>query len=65
MKYSELELATAIRDLIQLALDKDLDSEIEKLSAQHPAIDEIGEFGPTGPVGSGLGIFGGHAIGNN
>jgi len=32
------------------------------LEEDHPAIDEILQFGARGPTGQGLGRFGGHAV---
>lgn len=62
-KYTEKELAEAISDLIVVAEFYN-QSELNVLRKKHPVIDEICEFGPDGPVGIGLGNFGGHAVGD-
>ena len=60
VSYTEKELATAINDLLDLLSETERDTMFEK----HHCCEEIWYFGPDGPVGIGLGKYGGHAIGN-
>lgn len=68
MKYSELQLATAMHELLEFAqetarlLPGGGTALLDELIDKHPCLDEINQFGPTGPIGSGLGRFGGHAV---
>lgn len=74
MKYSEKEMADAIDDLLsfingvaQYGTEESkffpFKQKFDELMVKHPVIKEIDNFGPDGPVGIGLGNFGGHAVG--
>lgn len=68
-KYTEQELALAINDLIVIAENFEicgmtLIEELNALREKHEVIEEICTYGPDGPVGIGLGNFGGHAVGD-
>lgn len=62
MKYSERDLASAIDALLKKLKDAS-EEELEALFNEHPCIHEVNEFGADGPIGLGLGRFGGHAVG--
>jgi hypothetical protein len=59
-QYTELELATAIEEILEdLPEDRML-----YFTEKFPCCDEIRQFGALGPTGSGLGKFGGHVVGD-
>ena len=66
MKYTEIELASAIEDLITLMrqVTQERGGDLANLREKHKVIDEIYKYGPHGPAGIGLGCYGGHAIGD-
>lgn len=63
--YTELELAKAIEDLIEIVRPHMPDDAWDALEKKHPCIEEINTFCAEGPCGMGLGYFGGHAIGDS
>lgn len=62
MKYTEKQLADAIAALLQIIVDAGMDDKVEEVCNQHQCVEEVNLFGPDGPVGLGLGRFGGHAV---
>lgn len=61
MKYTEEELAKAIEALIE-TYSLNTKEGFDKLCEQHPCIEEINLFSADGPVGLGLGKYGGHSV---
>ncbi len=66
MSYSEKQYAEALEavwDALEALEGCDYDTVDRKtLMEKYPILHEINEFGAQGPVGLGLGKFGGHAI---
>ena len=61
-KYTEREMAEAIVALLNLAWANVAEHKVDEVIEKHPVLYEINHFGATGPTGSGLGNFGGHAV---
>lgn len=63
--YSQRDLETALGDLWE-AVEKLLPTPIiEELTKKNHILAELWECGRNGPVGIGLGRFGGHAVGED
>jgi len=61
-KPTEQELCKALEVVWERLKEFIPEEEQEKIKAEHDVVDEIDQFGATGPVGLGLGRYGGHAV---
>ncbi len=68
MKYTERQLAEAIERLMKTIQEIDPEHAEEYLDRDEKEFEVIGHirfYGPYGPLGLGLGRFGGHAVGED
>lgn len=64
MAYTEKQLVEALHFVWEKLKTHIPEGEQTEVTEMFPCVDELEQFGPTGPIGSGLGRFGGHAIGD-
>lgn len=59
------EIATEIGAMVERIGKSMTDEEFDRYLDERPLAEEINAFGPRGPVGLGLGRYGGHAVGDD
>lgn len=63
MAYQKSDLEYAMQAMWELLEKLATPEQREALKFTHPCIQELDDYGPNGPVGLGLGVIGGHAVG--
>lgn len=62
MKPTQRQLAECIEDFWECYKGEYPPTMQDEMIKKYPFLEEIEKYGPSGPIGQGLGIFGGHAI---